>query len=435
MTLPPPVPDGPPADDCARLRSVVASSCDEAHRAESAHAGAAEHVRDLKRDLVAAEHVRVAAGEATDPGLRSAEKARAREIYEHARQIAKSDEEMAEATAVWARALDRANRTGRLAQRALSRAQAKVTGLETELRTAEHDDEISRIRAESAEAACLDARVRLAGCEEQAQAQAPVQVPAPVPAPLAEPAASEPRQSSEPPAAQMASAGQVAPAEQPVAEQPVAEQPVAEQVPPTEQPVAISQSGVGEPMVIESMVSGDRRALELAAIQLADHTGLPPGEAQLQLQELVDAILSSAAAEGFLLFDPDHAFWSALSIEESRDVVGALARLGFQFEPAEGWHAGRAPAPMDLSMALAYAGLDARNMRDLPGADALRELPRSIGVDARAFLAVQAPDLTLDHVVRALGRRSTQLEPLWNDWGQVRPILLGDRRSLGQLPG
>jgi len=418
MTLPPPAPEGPPANGCAQLRAAVASSCDEAHRVQSAHASAAEHVRDLKRDLVAAEHVRVAGAEATDPALRSAEKAKAREIYEHARQIAKSDEEMAEATAIWARALDRANRTGRLAQRALSRTQAAVTGLEAELRAAEHDDEISRIRAESAEAACLDARVRLAGCEEQAQA--PPQSPTQVPAPPAEPTVSEPIQSSEAPAGQAAPAEQMAPAEL---------------MAPAEQPVAISQSGVGEPMVIESMVSGDRRALELAAIQVADHTGLSPGEAQLQLQELVDAILSSAAAEGFLLFDANHPFWSALSIEESRDVVGALARLGFQFEPAEGWHAGRAPAPMDLSMALAYAGLDARNMRDLPAADALRELPRSIAVDARSFLAVQAPDLTLDHVVQALGRRSTQLESLWNDWGQVRPILLSDRRSLGQVPG
>ena len=86
-------------------------------------------------------------------------------------------------------------------------------------------------------------------------------------------------------------------------------------------------------------------------------------------------------------------------------------------------------------MALAYAGLDARNMRDLPGADALRELPRSIGVDARAFLAARAPDLTVDHMVQALGRRAAQLEPLWNEWGQVRPILLSERRSPGQPSG
>jgi hypothetical protein len=290
---------------------------------------------------------------------------------------------------VWARALDRANRNGRLAQRALSSARAAVTNLESALHVAELEEETSRIMAESAEATCLDARVRLAGCEEQMQA--PAEPPAPT---AAEPHA--------------ATGGHA---------------------------LAIREGGVGEPLVIESMVSGDRRALELAAAQVTDHAGLAQGDAQLQLQELVDAIVSSAAAEGFLLFDQSHPFWSALSVEEARDVMGALARLGFQFEPAEGWYAGRAPGQMDLSMALAYAGLDARNMRDLPGADALRELPRSIGVDARAFLATQAPDLTVDHVVRALGRRAAQLEPLWNEWGQVRPILLSERRSLGALPG
>ena len=111
--------------------------------------------------------------------------------------------------------------------------------------------------------------------------------------------------------------------------------------------------------------SGDRAATELVAVEVAEHTGLAPAQAQLQLQELVDAIISAASADGFLVFDPGHRFWSALSFDESRDVIAALARLGFQFEPSEGWHAGRAPSPIDVSMALAYAGLDSRNMRDL----------------------------------------------------------------------
>ncbi|HSM33562.1 MAG TPA: hypothetical protein VK987_05700, partial [Anaerolineae bacterium] len=158
-------------------------------------------------------------------------------------------------------------------------------------------------------------------------------------------------------------------------------------------------------------------------------------EAQLQLQELVDAIISVAAEEGFLIFDTDHPFWALLSSEEARDVVAALARLGFAFAPTEGWHAGRVPTPPDLSMALAYAGLDARNMRDLPSAEDLQLLPRSIGVDARAFLAAQAPGLAVDQLAAALGRRAERLELLWNEWGQVRPVLLSDRHDLGSLPG
>ena len=89
-----------------------------------------------------------------------------------------------------------------------------------------------------------------------------------------------------------------------------------------------------------------------------------------------------------------------LAVDEARDVLAALTRLGFRFEPAEGWHAGRAPTPSDLAMALAYAGLDARNVRGLPSAAELRTLPSSIGVDARAFLATFAPDLAMDQLVR-----------------------------------
>ena len=200
-------------------------------------------------------------------------------------------------------------------------------------------------------------------------------------------------------------------------------------------PFKLSEGASGEPLVIESMVSGDRRALELAASAIAEHTGGSAAEASLQLQELVDAIISTASAEGYLVFDGRHPFWALLSVEEAHDVVAALARLGFQFEPAEGWHAGRAPAPADLSMALAYAGLDARNMRHLPSAEELRSLPLSIGVDGRAFLAALAPDLAIDHLVHSLGRRAATLEPLWDAWGQVRPILMSDRRSLGSLPG
>jgi hypothetical protein len=130
------------------------------------------------------------------------------------------------------------------------------------------------------------------------------------------------------------------------------------------------------------------------------------------------------------MVDASNEFWSRLTAEESRDVLAALARLGFQVEPSEGWHAGRAPVQSDLSMALAYAGLDARSLRHLPSNAQLRDLPRSITVDARSLLIDEAPDLGLDHVVRMLGQRADPLGPLWDDWGYVRPILLSDVRNL-----
>lgn len=367
----------------------MAVRCEDAHLAEAAFGTAAAHVRGIRRDVVAAQHTLADAEGAANPDLRAAEKAAARQSYEHARREADDAAVLADATATWAQALDRINRNAMLAQRELGRARSQVDLLQQSLREAEQAEQAARMQAETADSDCLDARVLLASCEEQGQT--PAETPTPD---VFDPHA--------------ATGGHA---------------------------VAITATGKQEPLVIESMVSGDRRALELAAGQVAEHTGLAPAQARLQLQELVDAITSVASTEGFLLFDTRHPFWAALSFEESRDVIAALARLGFQFEPSEGWHAGRAPAPLDLSMALAYAGLDPRNMRDLPSAEALALLPQSISVDGRALLATQAPDLTVDHVVHLLGRRAAQLEPLWDQWGQIRPILLSPRRDLGSLPG
>lgn len=367
----------------------MSTRCSEAHRAGSDYGDTREFTRTLRRDLVSAEHRQSTAEEAAQPGPRSADKARVREIYEEARRGAEDAAALAEATAAWAHAVDRINRTGLVAQRELVNARAEVSHLQAQLREAERAEQTARHRAETAESDCLDARVQLASCEEQGS------VP-------------EAGAAADPDHRDTATEGPAA---------------------------AISPNSGREPLVIESMVSGDRLALELAADQVVEHTGMEPTQARLQLQELVDAIVSVASAEGFLLFDTDHPFWSALSSEESRDVIGALARLGFQLEPSEGWHAGRSPSPLDLSMALAYAGLDPRNMRDLPSADALRVLPRSISINARALLAVQAPDLAVDHIVHLLERRALQLEPLWDAWGQVRPILLSPRRDLSSLSG
>jgi hypothetical protein len=388
MSRPEQVPETSAADECAAARAAVDERCEASHQATAAHGVAVERMRELKRDLVAAQHRRDEAVAADDAKRRAAEKAAARDTYQLALSTAETDDESREATAEWAKALDRINRTSSLRRRDVAKAETAVSTLEEVLRTAEHEEQAARLRADQAEAECLDARVRLAACEEGAQAM-------------------EARTTTvfEPHGATGGHA------------------------------VAISDTAAGAPLVIESIVTGDRVALELAATRIAEHMGRSPAEIQLQLQELLDAVLSAAAEDGFLVFDQAHPFWNSLTFDEARDVIEALARLGFVFEPSEGWHAGRAPAPSDLSMALAYAGLDARNMRGLPTADDLRALPGSIGVDGRAFLAARAPELAVDNVVRVLGRRASTLEPLWNEWGQVRPTLLSDRHALGSVPG
>jgi hypothetical protein len=388
MSTPSTEPGGSAADGCVEARATVDDRCAESHAAAAAHRTAAERVRELRRDLVSAQHRQDSAVAADDSALRAAEKTAARDTYQLALTESDADDEVRAATAAWAKAMDRVNRTAALRHREVAKARTAVTAVAGALHAAERQERATRLRADQAEAACLDARVRLAACEEAAQA------PEAATTTVFEPHAS--------------TGGHA---------------------------VAVSDSGVGVPLVIESIVSGDRLALELAAARIAERTGDAPAEIQLQLQELLAAIVSAAAEDGYLTFDAAHPFWAGLSFEEAHDVIGALARLGFVFEPAEGWHSGRAPAASDLSMALAYAGLDARNMRDLPSAADLQALPGSIGVDARAFLVAHAPELTVDNVVRALGRRAAELEPLWDAWGQVRPTLLLDRHLLGTTAG
>jgi hypothetical protein len=378
------MPEGQALDACAELRREVGGRCDEAHVAQKAHATSLDQVRALRRDLVAAQHRLAGAIEAADPRLLSAEKNAARQEYIEAGERADSDAERTEATATWAQAIDRINRTARMAGRAVARARQQVAELEASLHESERLERTARFQAEAAEAACLDARVRLAACEE-GQATLERAGPATVFDPHA------------------ATGGHA---------------------------IALSDTRVGGPLVIEAIVSGDRVALARAAAAIAGHGGLTPAEAQLQLQELVDAILSVASTEGYLTFHEDHPLWAHMTDEEAILVIAALARLGFHLEPAEGWQGGRAPGPADLSVALGYAGLDPRHMRALPSAEELRALPHSIDVDGRSFLSERAPDLTVDHMVRVLERRAAELEPLWDAWGQVRPILLSERASL-----
>jgi hypothetical protein len=399
----------------------------------------------LRRDLVTAGHRLAAAQAAADPAPRRAEKDRAREIYLRAREEATSDMERSEAAATWAHTLDRVNRAGRLAERGVVKARAAVAGLEQAMREAERAEQAARILAEAAEAACLDARVRLAGCEERllgasgaghGQGAAgplasvmPAGPAGPPSGPSGEPGQSGPTPGSRPsigPRPGQGAAPALAPSAMPGGPPSIGD---AAPVP------RISAGPRPEPLVIETMVSGDRRALELAAVAIAEHGRRSPAEVRVQLQELVDAIESAASGSGYLVFDARHPFWSSLSVGEASDVMAALARLGFRFEPAEGWHAGRAPTPSDLAMALAYAGLSTRQVRRLPSAEELRALPASIGVDARAWLAAFAPDLAIDQLVRLLEERAVRLGPLWDAWGLIRPILLSPRHLLGSLPG
>ena len=138
----------------------------------------------------------------------------------------------------------------------------------------------------------------------------------------------------------------------------------------------------------------------------------------------MDGLTTAAVDAGRLTFDHHHPLWSQFNEEQCRTIARALRDLGFRFDPREGWYGGRAPSSPDLALALAYAGFDVRRMRRLPAGAELRELPSSVAVSTLEFVAAAAPDLSVGQVMRLLGHGAEPLSDLWDDWGQLRPLLL-----------
>jgi hypothetical protein len=390
-------PDAAPAgaDPCAGPRAAVEVSCADAESTRVEHDAATRATKEARRVLSAARASLDAADRDVDPQRRAEEKQRLREAYLAQRALASSDTEAQAAVAVWAREVDRLNRRARRARSVQTGLRTRVVAMEAAATRAETSEVAARIRAESAADACLQARARLARCEETGS------VPV---GQAAGPAPGGSRGAPPPPAA-------LAPAQVPAA--------------PPARPV-----GPSGPLVIEALLQRDRRALAVAAAAIADHTGRPSAECAMRLQELVEALSASAAERGSVTVDARHPLWAHLSPDESQDVLRGLADLGFRLRAAGGWEDGRVPTPAEFSMALAYAGIDARAWRRPLTQDQLRDLPGSMRVDSGNLLGREAPDLALDRLVQLLGQRSESLGDLWDDWGQVRPILL---EPLGRL--
>jgi hypothetical protein len=136
---------------------------------------------------------------------------------------------------------------------------------------------------------------------------------------------------------------------------------------------------------------------------------------------------SADAIEGATLeFPHEHPFWGPFTVEQDRDVVRALASLGYRFDGLGGWVDGRIPSQRDLSLALGYAGLDPMRIRHWPTESEMTDLFADVTVAADEHLAGAAGDLTLGELVSMLGRRADALAELWNQWGLIRPLLLED---------
>jgi hypothetical protein len=171
-------------------------------------------------------------------------------------------------------------------------------------------------------------------------------------------------------------------------------------------------------------VRGDRSTLSRLVEQLAGDDADERRRWQVELADLVDAILGRSIEAAALTFPLEHSFWGGFSRAQNRDITAALASLGFRFDGLGGWADDRVPSQRDLSLAVGYAGLDPMRVRPWPSEEEIGELFREVAVAADEYLAEAAGGLTLGELVSMLGRRADALTEVWNDWPRLRPLLL-----------
>jgi hypothetical protein len=389
---------------CGELRRSAESACARAAELKEAAAAARTALQVARRELVRVQHTLEEARGAADPARVSRGKAAARSAYRRAIASSALPADRQRAAAEWLREIDRLNREGRRANRALSKTESVLRQLARQAFEAERQTDAARIAWESAAALCADTRQQLAACEGSPEQLIAI----------------------------------TAPRDTAWDGQPVAEsgQPAINGNARDSQSVepAAGGSAAGEntlstslvPLVVERLAYGDRETFRTVSAELSGLTGHPVSHYLLLLQELVDAVRMVAAERHFLAFEDAHPLWTQFNREERQAIMAALADLGFRYDHEEGWYGGRAPGTSEMAVALAYAGHDPRTIRRQLSSDELRALPQSVTVSPVDCLAALAPDLTLSQMFELLGPRADTLGPLWDDWGRLRPVLLSE---------
>jgi hypothetical protein len=141
--------------------------------------------------------------------------------------------------------------------------------------------------------------------------------------------------------------------------------------------------------------------------------------------DLRDAIISAGRTACAYNFAPRHTFWSQFTLGEARALAAALATLGRRFDGQDGWYGGVVATPREMAMAISLAGREPRSVRPQPSQSDIDTLWAGTTVSATEFLFTNAPDLRVEALMGLVGKRADALNELWDNWGRVRPTLLG----------
>jgi hypothetical protein len=374
-------------DPCADVRTTSAARCAAADTARDAARVAADALRETQRTHAALQARIEEAGATGDPRRVAAEKERLHAEFQ-ATHGGIADADGAEAAArAWLTAVSELNARARESVARIQAGTEKLRTVAAAMERLEAEAERARVIADRAESDCLGAREELAQCEEREQAARPV-----------------------PP---------------PEGEHPFAEGwPDAADTPFDPHPT--EPADLGRLPAVIRILRGDTAARETVVAALAGPDASARAEWHVRIARLTDAIAARAIEDGFVDLPDEHPFWGHFATEERREIVGALASIGFRYDGLQGFEDERVPSARDLSLAVGYAGLDRMRVRAWPAPADLAGLYAEARVAADLWLAQQADDLALARVVDALRTRASGLDEVWNAWGRVRPALLAD---------
>ncbi|MEK6719793.1 MAG: hypothetical protein AABZ33_03875 [Chloroflexota bacterium] len=366
-----PVADGP----CAEAQARADEQCRQAEVARLGATTAAAALAVVRREYSEQQGRAEESRSAAEPRRVQERKEAARAGFRSDRLAAADRAGLETAARTWLTAINAINAAAREAAPAVARADLAAAALLPTLERLGAEADAARISAEAADAECLEARTTLAQCREAAaigQAISPVRTGGDAP-------------------------GTVSPA-----------------------PL---RRDAGTPIVLR-LVAGDRNTRTQVAAALAQSLPDTPLPWADLLGEFVDAISARAIEESLLDVPADHPFWSPFARTEGRDILAALAALGYRFDGLGGWADDRIPSQRDLSLAVGYAGQDPMRIRSWPSEQETTELLRDVRVAGDEYLDRAGGDLSLGEVVALLGPRADALTDLWNAWGTVRPLLV-----------
>ena len=383
----PGVPAAASVDPCADPRAAVGERCDAADVARERSQVAANAAREAQRALDALREQVDRARELSDPRTIAAAKAALRDQFRAEDAAAATPDDSEAAARRWLQGIDKANTDIRSAVRLVESGSAELDERLPAVERLALDANAARISAESADEKCRMAREELARCEEHVAETTPAAVPE-SPHPFA------------------------------------GIWPTQQDMTPFRSPQDASGDALAGQSAILRVVQGDRAALDRVVAAVAGSDPAAVANWQIRITALSDAIVARAIEAGYLVLPEDDAFWGLFSDGERREIVEALASLGFRFDGLGGFAGDRVPAARDLSLAVGYAGLDRMRIRIWPQGGDLAGLYSRATVAADEWLAWAASDLELGPLTAALGPRAAGLGAIWDAWGRIRPALL-----------